>query len=63
MRSPFHSVWSVSIASLDFVTASSGAYGIPIWPSRSGSADPSPRRMRSGAISSSALIVIAMSTG
>ena len=45
------------------VAASSGAYGIPIWPSRSGSAEPRPRRIRPGAISSRALTVIAMSTG
>ena len=63
MRSPFQSVRRVSIVERVRVAASSGAYGMPIWPRRSGSADPSPRRIRPGAISSRALIVMAMSTG
>src|SRR3954470_352242 len=63
MRSPFQRVRSVSIVALTRSAASSGAYGTPICPRRSGSAEPRPRRMRSGAISSSELMVIAMSTG
>jgi hypothetical protein len=43
-------------------TALVGSYGMPICPSRSGSALPRPIRMRPGAISSSELAVIASST-
>jgi hypothetical protein len=41
--------------------ASSGSYRMPIWASRSGSADPSATVIRPGARSSSALTVIAVS--
>ena len=63
IRSPDHSARRVSIAAEIRSAASLGSYGIPICASRSGNALPRPRITRPGAISSTALTVIASSTG
>ncbi len=60
-RSPRHSARSCPSCVSAAAIASSGSYGMPIWASRSGSAEPSATVIRPGARSSSALTVIAVS--